>query len=73
LGEYRLLNRPTPSISEKPVVRVNLRDYDFKKAGHHEADAKALESLFNQIMFILVFSMCFKKNTTESFIYSYIP
>lgn len=26
LGEYRLLNRPTPSISQKPVVRVNLRD-----------------------------------------------
>jgi hypothetical protein len=38
------------SITEKPVVRVNLRDYGFKKAGHHEADAKALENLFNQIL-----------------------
>jgi len=38
------------SITEKPVVRVNLRNYGFKKAGHHEADAKALENLFNQIL-----------------------
>jgi len=37
-------------VIEKPVVRVNLRDYGFKKAGHHEADAKALENLFSQIL-----------------------
>jgi hypothetical protein len=41
---------PNLTETKKQVVKVNLRDYGFKKAGHHEADAKALENLFNQIL-----------------------